>query len=1379
MMKKFFSSLSRKVTTSARIFLFGLVIFGLMLPVRAQAFQVDLTPTPTENIPPTALPPQQEITWRTLPASPAELASDRRLALLAGNLIFHGLVNAGSCPTNGLLKSGAANSCGLAAAQKAVILWQNQFDEEIYSVAQEKGIPPYILKNIFALESQFWPQTVKHSNQSGEYGLGHVTSMGADMLLRWNRSFYKSLCNQNFSEEACRKEYVFQEEEVKEGLKGLVLSSADTDCSTCAGGVDLQKARNSIHITAETLIANRNYVNWVARNYSATAQLSTVNMWRYSLASYNAGPGCFSQAFYDTRIHGNPLSWKDLQDSLISDNCSLSVEYVDFVMENVTVANPNVLMLAATDTSLAARIVLADMEIPTETPTSLPTLVVMEWTPTAAFTPTPTFATPQETPTENVTDTPTPTFATPQETPFEDLTPTPTLATLQETPSESVTGTPTPEILTETPSETPSSTPEPEITATATPQVELSETPSTATPEPSATESFTPVPSSTATPLPPTPIVVLPPEGESDQIMVKFGSLVPGFLVEAAVNAAGGNIQGEVDELGLTIISAPQGQVGEVLSNLKNNFLVNYAEFDHSAQVFYTPNDPGYINQTYLNDMQIPQAWDVTKGTGVTVAVIDTGMELTHADLAASLAINVGEDGLDTNGNSKRANLVDDDNDGYIDNWMGWNFVENNNDARDGNGHGTSVAGIIAAQMDNATGMAGIAPQAHIMVIKALDDSGVGTYAQAAQAIVYAVDHGAQVINLGFGGIENSQALLDATNYAYEHGVVVVAAGGNTASQNPIYPAANPHVIAVSALDIDLKVAAFSTYGDFIQFSAPGVGIYSTQMTDSYDSMSGSSMSAAQVSGIVALLASQPQFNSVDKVSDALFHSARDLGAPGHDMYYGNGLPQAFDALSYDPSLPTATATVTLTGTPPTSTSTPVTTATSGVDIQASEEFWASAQSTSCTLSAPPTNDDGISPFSFDGNTAGCQFAIGNAWTLTNFSPAATVFNSVQSISLSLRLYFSNWTDDTYIIQYATDGSHWNIAYTFDASTPPPSSLTLVSPAFTINVHNNSEADHLQVRIVNLDKGPDLQPDNAIVQLDQARLTFIGNEPPVITLPAVPANFSTFANDATVAFGAATATDDHDAPAVLNVNIEWYSNIDGLLEKDNGVDGFSTSKLTPGTHIITAQVTDSGGATGVSSLTLTITPSHGPHGGFDGLTDSCADCHRGHSAQGPSYLTTDPNSVNLNDQFCLNCHNGTTATLVTTHTNSTWYLSSPGAPAEASFSVRCVQCHDPHGSSNLFNVRTEIKSSLNPEVIISPMIFTALTGGYSFDDNASPNRLCVSCHTDTVNHPGGDNHLSGDSYTEQGSCIFCHAHDHGFMPVRTAMPPTPIPPVEP
>jgi predicted CXXCH cytochrome family protein len=277
----------------------------------------------------------------------------------------------------------------------------------------------------------------------------------------------------------------------------------------------------------------------------------------------------------------------------------------------------------------------------------------------------------------------------------------------------------------------------------------------------------------------------------------------------------------------------------------------------------------------------------------------------------------------------------------------------------------------------------------------------------------------------------------------------------------------------------------------------------------------------------------------------------------------------------------------------------------------------------------------------------------------------------------------------------------------------------------------------------------------------------LANTPPVVTITA-PANNSTYAKNAPITF---TGTSIDNPDGNISSGLVWYSNLTGPI--GTGANA-TTSSLLPGTHIITAKSTDSNGESSTATISVSVTPLKGPHGGFNGSTDQCAACHRAHSAQGSDYLTTDPNSVLTSDTFCLNCHPG-----VSTHSNTDW-----GAAVEPHFEVRCVQCHDPHGNSNLFNVKTQIETSLSPVATVGPVTFTAMTGANSFDDGTSTNRLCVVCHTSTTHHPGGANHQDPTvttSYTLDHtgqSCVACHPHNadgnaltlDGFMPVRNTNP---------
>jgi len=399
----------------------------------------------------------------------------------------------------------------------------------------------------------------------------------------------------------------------------------------------------------------------------------------------------------------------------------------------------------------------------------------------------------------------------------------------------------------------------------------------------------------------------------SDQIIVKFDDSLKTSDMEAIVSPLGGKLLEEIPRLNYWVLQVPPSQVPNILAALQSNSKVKIAEPNYITQIFSVPDDPDYAKQDYLTNIQIQQAWEITTGSpDVVIAVIDTGLDVDHPDLSPKIWMNKGEIGVDNQGRDKRQNQVDDDSNGYIDDWQGWNAIDNNGELQDANGHGTHVAGIAAAEANNSQGIAGISWGARLMPVMALDKSGDGSYTQIAKALVFAAQHGAQIINLSAGGTAFSQLLKDAIDYAATNGSLIVAAAGDTGSDQPTFPASLDPVIAVGATDIQNQHAKFSTYGKAIDLVAPGVKIYSTVPGRGYDVHSGSSMAAAQVSGAAALLASLPQFRSPQSIRKALLASAMDIGDPGVDLYFGAGLLQTFAALSLNAGLTRPTPTPTL-----------------------------------------------------------------------------------------------------------------------------------------------------------------------------------------------------------------------------------------------------------------------------------------------------------------------------------------------------------------------------------------------------------------------------------------------------------------------------------
>jgi len=301
---------------------------------------------------------------------------------------------------------------------------------------------------------------------------------------------------------------------------------------------------------------------------------------------------------------------------------------------------------------------------------------------------------------------------------------------------------------------------------------------------------------------------------------------------------------------------------------------------DFSQQL--EPNDPMYLGgqQWGLGQVHAPRGWYVSTGHAVTVAVVDGGVDLDHPDLVGSLWVNPGE--IPGNG-------IDDDGNGFVDDVHGWDFVDDDGMPDDIYGHGTHVAGIVGATTDNALGMAGMGWEGKVMAVRVLETQD-GTVQDVAQGIEYAVDQGAQVINLSLGACYlDMQEMRDAVTYAQDAGVLLVAAAGNTSGSCPFYPAAYDDVIGVAATDSNDQRASFSTYGSHVYVAAPGVAIQSTTLGGGYGGKSGTSMATPMVSGLAALLWTHCPGSTSSQIAQTIADGAVDLGAAGWDSYYGWG----------------------------------------------------------------------------------------------------------------------------------------------------------------------------------------------------------------------------------------------------------------------------------------------------------------------------------------------------------------------------------------------------------------------------------------------------------------------------------------------------------
>ncbi|TVR81344.1 MAG: T9SS C-terminal target domain-containing protein [Chitinophagaceae bacterium] len=374
------------------------------------------------------------------------------------------------------------------------------------------------------------------------------------------------------------------------------------------------------------------------------------------------------------------------------------------------------------------------------------------------------------------------------------------------------------------------------------------------------------------------------------------------------------------------VIKFPEGtNIKEVIDAYYNTNEVKYAEPDHigsgGGKPGFSPNDSLFYRQWGLRndgtfslspstagaDIDMEKAWNIEQGdSNIIVAIIDTGTDLLHPEFEGRIWINHNE--IPDNG-------IDNDSNGFINDINGWNFVNDSNDPTDDHGHGTNVTGIIGANGNNSIGYAGVDWNCKLMILKGLAANNQGYYSWWAEAIYYAVDNGARVINMSIGGTSTSVTLENAVNYALDNDVVVVACMMNTNSNTVFYPAGFNGVIAVGSTNSDdtrsnpffWSPVSGSNYGSHISVVAPGNYIYGLdyQSNTNYDSYwGGTSQAAPLVAGLASLLLAQNPSLKPAEIKSIIETTAEDLigdpneDIPGWDQYYGHGRINAFRALS-------------------------------------------------------------------------------------------------------------------------------------------------------------------------------------------------------------------------------------------------------------------------------------------------------------------------------------------------------------------------------------------------------------------------------------------------------------------------------------------------
>lgn len=351
----------------------------------------------------------------------------------------------------------------------------------------------------------------------------------------------------------------------------------------------------------------------------------------------------------------------------------------------------------------------------------------------------------------------------------------------------------------------------------------------------------------------------------------------------------GGKSIAKIDAIGLHIVQLPaQGSEKAIAALLARNPHLKFAEPDMLVKPAGTANDKYYANAWHLPKIGVPTAWDSSTGSNQVIAILDTGIDAAHPDLAGKLV-------------------------------PGWNFYNGNADTSDVHGHGTAVGGAAVALTNNTIGVAAVAPGAMLMPVRIADPNAWATWSTVAQGLTWAADNGADVANISYNGVSGSASVQSAAQYMKNKGGLVVVAAGNNGIAETIAPSST--MITVSATDSADAKTSWSSFGNFVDIAAPGINIYTTAKGGGYSVSWGTSLASPVVAGAVALIKAANPTLAPSDVERVLFSTAVDLGTAGFDTYFGNGrvnaaaaTAMALTTTTMDTSAPTVAITSPSTG---------------------------------------------------------------------------------------------------------------------------------------------------------------------------------------------------------------------------------------------------------------------------------------------------------------------------------------------------------------------------------------------------------------------------------------------------------------------------------
>lgn len=374
-------------------------------------------------------------------------------------------------------------------------------------------------------------------------------------------------------------------------------------------------------------------------------------------------------------------------------------------------------------------------------------------------------------------------------------------------------------------------------------------------------------------------VLAAPPAWREGKILVQPRPGLSDGELDKVLNKHGGKAVGRLRNLNVHMVSVPAQAEEAVAKALARNPHIQFAEVDALLPPDAVPNDPQYGSAWHLSAVQASWAWDTSKGDGVTIAILDTGVDAAHSDLSAKLL-------------------------------TGWNSISKNTETADINGHGTAVAGTAAAATNNGLGVAGIAWNAKILPVRITNSNdGYAYFSDIANGLTWAADNGARVANISYDATSSS-SIASAAAYMRQKGGVVAVAAGNSAT-NPGY-SDSPYMISVAATTSTDTRASYSNYGNYIDVAAPGSSILTTSRGELYQYWSGTSFASPATAGVLALIMAANPSLTPDQVESVLEQSADNVGGNDWDVYYGHGRVNAFAAVQQ------AKQTVAVDSTPPT-----------------------------------------------------------------------------------------------------------------------------------------------------------------------------------------------------------------------------------------------------------------------------------------------------------------------------------------------------------------------------------------------------------------------------------------------------------------------------